>query len=63
MLVYKENENLKNECRMLQDKVNILENEVGHMRSQDPRPLQDEVERLNRLLQERDAQANREMAE
>jgi hypothetical protein len=46
MLVYKENETLKNECRMLKDKVNILENEIGHMRAQDPRPLHDEMERL-----------------
>lgn len=50
MLVYKENENLKNENRMLRDKVQILEEEIHHMAGNDPRPLHEELDRLNHIL-------------
>lgn len=63
MLVYKENETLKHESKMLRDKVQILEEEIHHMAQNDPRPLHAEIDRLNRILSEKEVQYNREMAD
>ena len=54
MLVYKENETLKHENRMLHDKVHILEQELQQMAAHDPRGLHDEINRLTQMLQEKD---------
>ena len=68
MLVYKENEALKQENRMLRDKVAILDEEINRLSANRPyeadfRVLQDEVDRLNRALMDKDRQMERQAAE
>lgn len=59
MLIYKENETLKHENRLLREKVTVQENEMYRL-SQSAKnsdqyiALQDEVERLSRALLEQD---------
>ena len=68
MLVYKENETLKQENRMLRDKVVILEDEInrfGNQQSfaQNTQALEEEIGRLNRILQEKEQVFDRDMAD
>ena len=68
MLVYKENEALKQENRMMRDKVAILEEELERLNQSRPhetdmRALQEEGQRLSRALIEKDAQLDRWMAD
>ena len=59
MLIYKENETIKHENRLLREKVTVQENEMYRL-SQSAKnsdqyiALQDEVERLSRALLEQD---------
>lgn len=59
MLVYKENEQLKQENRMLRDKVTLLDQEINLIHAQrvpdsEARAMREEIERLNHMLQEKD---------
>ena len=59
MLIYKENETLKHENRLLREKVTVQENEMYRLsqsakNSDQYLALQDEVERLSRALLEQD---------
>jgi len=63
MLVYKENEALKQENRMLRDKVAMLDDEmnrgnVNRALDGDYRALQDENDRLNHALMEKSRQVD-----
>ena len=68
MLVYKENEALKQENHMLRDKVAILDEEVnrlnvGRVVEADMRALREENDRLNRQLIDKERANERDMAE
>lgn len=63
MLVYKENESLKNDNCILRDKCLLLENEIHHLQANDPRPFQEEIERINQLVHDKEMMLNREMAD
>lgn len=68
MLVYKENEALKQENHMMRDKATILEEELERLNQSRPhetdmRALQEEAQRLSRALIEKDAQLDRWMAD
>mmetsp|Transcript_16935 Transcript_16935/g.26072 ORF Transcript_16935/g.26072 Transcript_16935/m.26072 type:complete len:125 (+) Transcript_16935:855-1229(+) len=68
MLVYKENEALKQENRMLRDKVSLLDEDLSRANAfrgveTDNRVLQDEIDRLNRSLIEKDRQMERQLAD
>ena len=61
MLIYKENETLKQENTMLKDKVAILDQELMNFEATRPtehqiRGLHDELARLNSILREKDMQ-------
>ena len=64
LLVYKENEALKQENRMMRDKVTILEEELDRLNQTRPheadmRALEEEAQRLNRALIEKDTMIER----
>ena len=64
MLVYKENEALKQENRMLRDKVTMIDEELARVTAGrgpegDFRALQEENERLNIVLMEKTRQADK----
>lgn len=66
ILVYKENEALKQENHMLRDKVLILEDEINRSNQQRPsnqdyRAIQDEVDRLTRVLVDNDRQTEMQL--
>lgn len=68
LLVYKENEALKQENRMMRDKVTILEEELDRLNQTRPhetdmRALKEEAERLNRALIEKDTILERQIAD
>ena len=68
MLAQKEVEVLKQENRMLRDKVAHMSDEIAHLGAgaasdANYRALQDEVDRLSQLLMEKDRQLDREMAD
>ena len=69
MLVYKENEALKQENRMLREKISMVEDELHRIASGNQqetgqiRALKDEVERLSHALMEKERMADREMAD
>ena len=68
MLVYKENEALKQENRMLRDKVAMLDDEmnrVGANRAMegDYRALQEENDRLNHALMEKSRQVDKQLVD
>ena len=60
MLVYKENETLKQENRMLREKVGILSQENENLARSRGDP--EELDRLNRALQDRDVMAERDIS-
>ena len=68
MLVYKENEALKQENRMLRDKVTMIDEELARVTAGrgpegDFRALQEENERLNIALMEKTRQADKQLEE
>ena len=68
LLVYKENEALKQENRMMRDKVTILEEELHRLNETRPhdadvRALQEEAARLNRALIDKDSILERQIAD
>ena len=66
MLVFKENEQLKIENRMLRDKVTLLDQEINLINAQrvpegEHRAMRDEIDRLNQMLHDKDALTDKQM--